>query len=156
MSKDNQSTIAQNRKARHDYFVQDTVEAGLQLEGWEVKSLRAGKGQLVDSYVIFKDGEAYLFGAQIQPLMTACTHVPTDPLRTRKLLMNRKEIDKLIASVEQKGFTCVALELYWKQHIVKCRIGLAKGKKAHDKRDVEKERDAAREIQAISKSKRYA
>lgn len=157
MSKENQGkNIAQNRKARHDYFISETFEAGVQLEGWEVKSLRAGKGELVDSYVIFKDGEAFLFGAQIQPLLSASTHVQADPIRTRKLLLSRREIDKLMEAVEQKGLTCVALSLYWKNHLVKVSIGLAKGKKAYDKRDTEKSRDAQREIQVATKSLKYA
>lgn len=153
---DSDGTIAQNRKARHDYFIENTLEAGLKLEGWEVKSLRAGKGQLVDSYVIFKDGAAYLFGAQFQPLLTTSTHVQADPLRTRKLLLKQKEIDRLMIAVEQNGYTCVALSLYWSHHLVKCEIGLAKGKKNHDKRDTEKSRDADREMQMASKAKRYA
>lgn len=151
-----QGTIAQNRKARHDYFIEDTIEAGIKLEGWEVKSLRASKGQIVDSYVTFKDGAAYLFGAQFQPLLTASSHVQADPLRTRKLLLKQKEIDKLMVAVEQKGYTCVALSLYWSHELVKCEIGLAKGKKNHDKRDTEKSRDADREMQMASKAKRYA
>lgn len=153
---DNQGTIAQNRKVRHDYFIEESFEAGIALEGWEVKSLRAGKGQLVDSYVTFKNGEAYLFGAQVQPLLSASTHIETDPGRTRKLLLNRREINKIMVAVEQKGYTCVALSIYWKQHLIKCSIGLAKGKKNHDKRDTEKSRDADREIQMASKAKRYA
>jgi SsrA-binding protein len=153
---DSQGTIAQNRKARHDYFIESTIEAGIKLEGWEVKSLRAGKGQIVESYVTFKDGAAYLFGAQFQPLLTASTHIETQPMRTRKLLLKQKEIDKLMVAVEQKGYTCVALSLYWSGYLVKCEIGLAKGKKNHDKRDTEKSRDADREMQMASKAKRYA
>lgn len=152
---ENQGTIALNRKARHDYFVQETFEAAIKLEGWEVKSLRAGKGQIAESYVVFKNGEAFLFGSQIQPLLSASTHVVADPTRTRKLLLNRRELEKLSVAVEQKGLTCVALSLYWKRHLVKCSIALAKGKQNHDKRDTQKGRDADREMQMASKAKRY-
>lgn len=151
---DNQGTIAQNRKARHDFFVEETFEAAVKLEGWEVKSLRAGKGQIADSYVTFKNGEAFLFGSLIQPLLSASTHVEVDPTRTRKLLLNRRELNKIMVAIEQKGYTCVALSLYWKKHLIKCSIGLAKGKKNHDKRDTEKARDASREIQMATKSSR--
>lgn len=155
MSKiDNQGTIAQNRKARHDFFVEESFEAGLKLMGWEVKSIREGKAQIADSYVTLKDGEAFLFGSLIQPLLSASTHVETDPIRTRKLLLNRRELNKIAVAIEQKGYTCVALSLYWKKHLVKCSIGLAKGKKNHDKRESEKSRDASREIQMASKSSR--
>ena len=141
-SKGQQSnTIAQNRRARHDYFIEDRFEAGLALAGWEVKALRAGKGQLTESYVIFKNAEAWLLGAQIQPLPQASTHFVTDPTRTRKLLLNRKELSKLQEATEQKGYTVVATALYWKKHLVKCEVALAKGKQLHDKRQTEKERD---------------
>jgi len=143
----NSNTIAQNKKARHDFFIQEKFEAGVALSGWEVKSLRAGKGQLTDSYVIFKDGEAWLFGSQIQPLPQASTHFVTDPQRTRKLLLNRREISKLVEATEQKGHTVVATALYWKKHLVKCEIAIAKGKQLHDKRETEKERDWNREKQ---------
>lgn len=146
--------IAENRKTRHDYFIEETVEAGLKLEGWEVKSLRAGKAQLVDSYVVFKNGEAFLFGALIQPLLSASTHVETDPIRTRKLLLKAGQITRLQEAVEQKGFTCVALNLHWSKHLVKCSIALAKGKKNHDKRDTIKAREADREIQRVDKGLR--
>lgn len=135
------STIAQNRKARHDYFIEERIEAGIALAGWEVKALRAGKGQLTDSYVYFKNGEAWLLGAQIQPLPQASTHFVIDPQRTRKLLLNRREITKLQEAVEAKGYTVVATALYWKSHLVKCEVALAKGKQQHDKRQTEKERD---------------
>lgn len=135
------NTIAQNKKARHDYFIEERIEAGLALAGWEVKALRAGKGQLTDSYVIFKNGEAWLLGSQIQPLPQASTHFVTDPTRTRKLLLKHRELNRLQEAVEQKGHTVVALALYWKQHLVKCEVAIAKGKKLHDKRDTEKERD---------------
>lgn len=135
------NTIAQNRKARFDYFIEETIEAGLALEGWEVKSLRAGKGQLSESYVVLRGGEAWLLGSHIAPLPTASTHVTPDPQRTRKLLLHRKEIDRLTGLVERRGYTLVALEMYWKEGRAKVAIGLAKGKKQHDKRAVEKDRD---------------
>jgi SsrA-binding protein len=143
------STIAQNRRAKFDYFIEDRVEAGLVLNGWEVKSLRSGKGQLTDSYVAFKNGEAWLMGCQIQPLPTASTHFVTEPMRMRKLLLNRREITRLQEAVEQKSYTVVATVLYWKAHMVKCEVALAKGKKQHDKRDTEKERDWDRQKQRI-------
>lgn len=148
-----QGTIALNKKALHDYFIEQKFEAGLALAGWEVKSLRAGKAQLVDSYVLLKDDEAWLMGVHITPLKTASTHVIADPTRTRKLLLHKRELDKLFGAVQQKGYTCVALSLYWKQHLVKCEIALAKGKKDFDKRHVEKERDANREVQRAMRSK---
>ncbi|MGI1678956.1 MAG: SsrA-binding protein SmpB [Cellvibrionaceae bacterium] len=137
--------IAQNKKARFDYHITDTIEAGVSLLGWEVKSCREGKVQLVDSYVLFKGGEAFLLGVQIQPLQTVSTHYVTDPTRTRKLLLNRKEISRLQAATEQKGYTVVATSLYWKGHLVKCGVSLGKGKQDHDKRATEKERDWNRE-----------
>ena len=148
--KQNQSqggTIALNKRAKFDYFLEERIEAGIALTGWEVKSLRAGKGQLTDSYVIFKDGEAFLLGAQIQPPATVSTHFVSDPIRTRKLLLKQKQIKDLREAVEQKGHTVVATALYWKKHLVKCEVALAKGKKLHDKRDTEKERDWNREKQ---------
>ena len=135
------NTIAQNKRARHDYFIEERFEAGLALAGWEVKALRAGKGQITESYVIFKNGEAWLLGAQIQPLPQASTHFVTDPTRTRKLLLKHRELNKLQEAVEQKGHTIVATAMYWKRHLVKCEVAIAKGKKLHDKRDTEKERD---------------
>ncbi|MFA5496232.1 MAG: SsrA-binding protein SmpB [Porticoccaceae bacterium] len=143
------TTIAQNKRARHDYFIEERFEAGVSLQGWEVKSLRAGKAQLTDSYVIFKDGEALLLGAQVTPLATASTHFVTDPTRTRKLLLNRREIDKIAGAVQAKGYTCVALSLYWKKHMVKCEIALAKGKADYDKRETLKERDWQRQKQRL-------
>ncbi len=140
-------SIAQNKKARHDYHIEEKFEAGLVLSGWEVKSLRAGKVQLTESYVLLKDGEAWLLGAHITPLKTASTHVVADPTRTRKLLLNRRELGKLFSSKEQKGHTCVPLALYWKKNLVKCEIALVTGKKQHDKRATEKERDWNREKQ---------
>ena len=145
--KPNSNTIAQNKKARHDFFIQEKFEAGIALSGWEVKSLRAGKGQLTDSYVIFKNGEAWLFGSQIQPLPQASTHFVTDAQRTRKLLLNRRELNKLSEATEQKGHTIVATALYWKRHLVKCEVAIAKGKQQHDKRQTEKERDWQKEKQ---------
>jgi len=139
------AAIAQNKKARFDYHIEENFEAGLMLEGWEVKSLRAGKVQLRDAYVLFKGGEAFLFGALINPLPSASTHVTPDPQRTRKLLLNRIEIDRLMGAIERKGMTAIALGLYWKNGRVKCDIGLARGKKQHDKRAAEKERDWQRE-----------
>ena len=139
------SSIAQNKKARFDYFIEDRLEAGLALQGWEVKSMRAGKAQLTDSFVIFRDGEAFLLGSHVAPLNTVSTHVVAEPKRTRKLLMNRREIDRLIGLVERKGYTLIALELYWSKNRVKVAVGLAKGKKQHDKRDTEKDRDWQRD-----------
>jgi SsrA-binding protein len=139
------NTIAQNKKARFDYFIEERFEAGLALEGWEVKSLRAGKAQIVDSFVLFRNGEAWLLGSHVTPLNTASTHVHPDPTRTRKLLLNRKEIDRLTGLVERKGYTLVALELYWNKGRAKLAIGLAKGKKQHDKRTTEKDRDWERD-----------
>lgn len=145
------NTIALNKKAKFDFALQDRVEAGLSLQGWEVKSLRQGKVQLTDTYVLFKNGEAWLLGAHISPLPTASTHFVTDPTRTRKLLLNRKEIAKLQAAAEQKGYTVVATALYWKKHLVKCEVALGKGKQEHDKRETEKERDWNRQKRAIMK-----
>ena len=139
------ASIAQNKKARFDYFIEERIEAGLALQGWEVKSMRAGKAQLTDSFVIFRDGEAYLLGSHVTPLNTVSTHVIAEPKRTRKLLMNRREIDRLIGLVERKGYTLIALELYWSKNKVKVKVGLAKGKKQHDKRDTEKDRDWQRD-----------
>jgi SsrA-binding protein len=139
------ASIAQNKKARFDYYIEDRLEAGLALQGWEVKSMRAGKAQLTDSFVIFREGEAWLLGSHVTPLNTVSTHVVAEPKRTRKLLMNRREIDRLIGLVERKGYTLIALELYWSKNRVKVAVGLAKGKKQHDKRDTEKDRDWQRD-----------
>jgi SsrA-binding protein len=147
------ATIALNKKAKFDFELHERFEAGLALLGWEVKSLRAGKVQLVDSYVIFMNGEAWLFGAHITPLASASTHFVTDPQRTRKLLLNRREITRLQEAVQQKGYTVVATALYWKAHMVKCEIAIAKGKQLHDKRDTEKERDWQREKQRLFQHK---
>lgn len=144
--------IALNKKARHDYFVEDTFEAGLALEGWEVKSLRAGRGQITESYVQLRNNEAWLLGAHISPLSTASTHIKPDPTRTRKLLMHRLELDRLIGAVERKGYTLVPLNLHWSKGRVKLDIGLAKGKKQHDKRATEKDRDWQRQKSRILKA----
>jgi SsrA-binding protein len=146
------STIALNKKSRHDYQLEDRFEAGLALEGWEVKSLRAGRVQIRDSYVILKSGEAFLFGAHITPLPTASTHVHPDPLRSRKLLLNRQELNKLIGAVERKGYTLIPTAMYWKRGRAKLEIALAKGKQLHDKRASEKERDWQRQKQRIIKT----
>ncbi len=144
-------TIAKNRRASFDFALETRFECGIALEGWEVKSLRAGKAQLVDSYVLIKDGEAFLLGAQITPLNTASTHVIADPQRTRKLLLHKREIEQIAAATQQKGYACVATALYWKGNRVKCEIALAKGKKAHDKRATIKERDWQREKARVLK-----
>lgn len=147
------STIALNKKARHDYFIEDKYEAGIMLQGWEVKSLRAGKVQLVDSYVFIKNGEAWISNLLITPLQTASTHITPEPTRVRKLLLHRSEIDRLIGAVERKGYTLIALALYWSKGKVKVDVGLAKGKKQHDIRATEKERDWQREKQRILKNR---
>ena len=139
------NTIAQNKRARFDYHLLDTFEAGLSLAGWEVKSMRAGKVQLTDSYVLMKNGEAYLLGAQIMPMDTVSSHYVTDPTRTRKLLLHRQELARISAALSQKGQTCVCTALYWKGHLAKAKIALAAGKKQHDKRDTEKDRDWQRQ-----------
>jgi SsrA-binding protein len=146
------TTIALNKKARHDYFIEERFEAGIALEGWEVKSLRAGRVQIQDSYVLIKDNEAFLFGALITPLPTASTHIQPDPQRTRKLLLHRRELNRLIGAVERRGYTVVPTALYWKQGKVKVEVGLAKGKQTHDKRAAEKERDWQRQKQRILKT----
>jgi SsrA-binding protein len=142
---DGKALIAENRKARHDYFIEDRYEAGLSLMGWEVKSLRAGRAQLTEAYVFIRGGEIFMMGAHLSPLNSASTHVIADPTRTRKLLLNRVEIDRLVGAVEREGYTIVPLELYWKAGRAKVRIGLAKGKKQHDKRATEKDRDWQRD-----------
>lgn len=135
------NTIALNKRARHDYFIEEEIEAGLSLQGWEVKSMRAGKANLSDSYVIFNQGEAFLFGANIQPLSVASTHIVCDPTRTRKLLLSKRELDTLFGKANRDGYTVLALSLYWKNAWAKVKIGLAKGKKQHDKREDIKERE---------------
>jgi SsrA-binding protein len=143
------NTIALNKKARHDYHIEERFEAGITLEGWEVKALRAGKAQITETYVIFKNSEAWLLGAQITPLLTASTHVLPDPTRTRKLLLQRRQLNELIEATQQKGYTCVCTAMYWKNHLVKVEIALAKGKASHDKREDEKNRDWSREKQRL-------
>jgi SsrA-binding protein len=145
------STIALNKKARHDYFIEESLEAGLVLEGWEVKSLRAGRAQIAEAYVVIRGSEIWLVGANITPLLSASTHVHADPGRSRKLLLNRREIDRLIGSVERAGYTMVPLALYWKKGRAKLDIGLAKGKKQHDKRATERDRDWERQKARILK-----
>jgi len=147
------TTIALNKRARHEYHIDERLEAGLVLEGWEVKSLRAGKCQLTEAYAIVKNGEVFLFGAQIQPLITASTHVVADARRTRKLLLSRSEIDRLIGQVERKGYTLVPLAMYWKHNRAKLEIGLARGKQEHDKRAAEKDREWDREKQRVLRAK---
>jgi SsrA-binding protein len=144
--------IARNKRARHEFAVEETFEAGLALEGWEVKSLRAGRAQLTEAYVHLKDGEAWLLGAHITPLITASTHIQADPTRTRKLLLHRHELDRLVGAVERKGYTLVPLNLHWSKGRVKLEVGLAKGKKRHDKRADQKERDWKRQQARILKS----
>ncbi len=150
-SKSASSTIAENRKARHDYFIEEDLEAGLALEGWEVKSLRAGRANLAESYVVVKDAEAWLLGAHFTPLNSASTHVRTDPTRTRKLLLHRRELDRLIGAVERKGYALVPLRLYWARGRAKLAVGLAKGKKQHDKRATQKDRDWQRQKERLLK-----
>ncbi|WP_226810870.1 SsrA-binding protein SmpB [Candidatus Steffania adelgidicola] len=134
-------TIAQNNRAKHEYFIEKEINAGLSLQGWEVKSLRAGKGNIRESYVILRDGEAYLFGATFQPLLLTSSHVFPDPIRTRKLLLHRHELDSLFSRVNREGYTIVPLSIYWKNAWVKVKVGIAKGKKAYDKRTEIKTRE---------------
>ena len=149
--KSKSKTIALNKKAKHDYFIEDRYEAGLCLEGWEVKSIRAGRIQINESYILLKDGEAFLFGATITALPTASTHIKPDPTRSRKCLLNRNELSRLIGAVERKGYTLIPTALYWKHGLVKLEIGLAQGKKAYDKRAADKEKDWQREKQRLLK-----
>lgn len=146
------STIALNKKARHEYFIEERYEAGLSLQGWEIKSLREGRVQITDSYVFIRNGEAFLIATNITPLLSASTHIKPEPMRTRKLLLHRQELDKLIGMVERKGYTLVPIALYWKKGKVKLEIGLAKGKQLHDKRETEKNRDWDRDKQRILKA----
>ena len=148
-SKSDSSTIALNKKARHDYFIEDRFEAGIALQGWEVKSLREGRVQLTESYVILQNGEAWLFGLHISPLLSASTHITPDPTRSRKLLLHRRELDKLIGAVERKGYTLVATALYWKRGRAKLEIALARGKQSHDKRATQKDQEWARSKQRL-------
>ncbi|MDZ4077325.1 MULTISPECIES: SsrA-binding protein SmpB [Hydrocarboniphaga] len=151
--KDADRIIALNRRARHDYFIEDTYEAGLMLMGWEVKSLRDGRGNIAEAYVVIKKGEAWLIGAQFSPLLSASTHVNPEPTRTRKLLLNAKELATLIGKVERAGYTLVPLDLHWTRGRAKLQIGLAKGKKQHDKRADIKERDWNRQKDRIIRSR---
>ena len=144
-------TIALNKRAKYDYFVDQKFEAGLVLSGWEVKSLREGKAQLVDAFVIIHQNEAWLVGARIMPLLSASTHVVCEPMRQRKLLLNRKELDRIIQVTEQKGKTCAAMALYWKGNKIKCEVALVTGKKEHDKRDTERDRDWSRDKERLMK-----
>jgi len=146
------SSVAVNRKAWHEYTIEEHFEAGIALQGWEVKSLRAGRVQLDQSYILLKNNEVWVIGLQISPLPTTSTHILADPQRTRKLLLNRKEINKLIGSVERKGYTLLPLKLYWKNNRIKLDIALAKGKKQHDKRAAEKTRDWSRDKQRLLKN----
>ncbi|MBU0744913.1 MAG: SsrA-binding protein SmpB [Gammaproteobacteria bacterium] len=145
--------IADNRKARHDYKIEQTLEAGIALLGWEVKSLRAGKAQLAEAHIIIKNGEAFLLNAHFSPLGTISTHVEAVPDRTRKLLLNKRELDKLVGSVQCKGLTIIPLNLHWKNNKAKLDIALAKGKKLYDKRETEKQRDWKREKQKLMKAR---
>ena len=150
-SKAPSGTIALNKKARHDYFLEDKTEAGLALTGWEVKSLRAGKCQLLDSYIDFHKGEAYLTGALITPLAQDSTHLVTEPRRARKLLLHKRELERIEQKIQAKGYTCVCTALYWKGPYVKAEIALAKGKQSHDKRDTAKDRDWAKQKERVMK-----
>jgi len=147
-------SIIDNKKAFHDYFIEERFEAGMVLEGWEVKSLRAGRGQIKEAYVIVRNGEVFLFGAHISALPTASIHISPDPVRTRKLLLRGEEIKKLIGKVERAGYTLVPLNFHYQRGRIKCEIGLAKGKKQHDKRDTERIRDTQREIASVMKQNR--
>ena len=147
-------SIIDNKKAFHDYFIEERFEAGMVLEGWEVKSLRAGRGQIKEAYVIVRNGEVFLFGAHISALPTTSTHISPDPVRTRKLLLRGEEIKKLIGKVERAGYTLVPLNFHYQRGRIKCEIGLAKGKKQHDKRDTERIRDTQREIASVMKQNR--
>jgi len=148
-------SIIQNKKAYHEYFIEDKYEAGIMLEGWEVKAIRAGRAQLKEAYVTVKNGELYLFGSHISPLLNASTHIHPDPVRTRKLLLHKLEIDRIIGKVQRAGYTLMPLDMHYKNGRVKLEIGLAKGKKQHDKRATEKEREGKMEaLQAMKKLKR--
>jgi SsrA-binding protein len=144
-------SIVHNRKASHDYFIEQRFEAGIALEGWEVKAIRAGRAQLKEAYVIVSNGELFLIGSHISPLLAASTHLIPDPVRTRKLLLHAGEINQLIGSVERAGYTLVPLDLHFKKGLIKLEIGLAKGKKQHDKREAQKDREWRREQQRLLK-----
>jgi len=144
-------SIVHNRKASHDYFIEQRFEAGIALEGWEVKAIRAGRAQLKEAYVIVSNGELFLIGSHISPLLAASTHLVPDPVRTRKLLLHAREISQLIGSVERAGYTLVPLDLHFKKGLIKLEVGLAKGKKQHDKREAQKDREWRREQQRLLK-----
>lgn len=146
-----ENLIADNRKARHDYTIEERFEAGLALEGWEVKSLRAGRAQLKESYVVLKDGEAWVIGVHISPLKNASSHIEPDPTRTRKLLLHRRELAKIFAGVQQKGYSAVVLNFHWTRNRVKAEIALGKGKKTYDKRETIKRKDIQREAGRVLK-----
>ncbi|MHB8744598.1 MAG: SsrA-binding protein SmpB [Sulfuricaulis sp.] len=148
----NVPVIAQNRKAWHDYFIEEKFEAGLVLQGWEVKSLRAGRAQLKEGYVVIEHTEAFLVGTHFSPLTSASTHMQANPTRIRKLLLHRRELNKLIGATERRGYTLVPLRLYWTRGRAKLEIGLARGKQAHDKRADIKKRESDREMQRVLKS----
>ena len=150
---DPSSRIADNKKAAYNYFFEERFEAGMVLEGWEVKSLREGKVQLTDGYVVIREGELYVIGCQINPLKSASTHINPDSVRTKKLLLHKDQIRRLTGKVEQKGYTLVPIQLYWKTGKVKCEIALAKGKAEHDKRDTIKDREGKREVERAMKSR---
>ena len=150
---DTSSRIADNKKAAFNYFFEERFEAGMVLEGWEVKALRGGKVQLTDGYVVIRDGEMYVLGCQIQALKSASTHVNPDAVRTKKLLLHKEEIKRLTGKVEQKGYTLVPINLHWKNGKVKCEIALAKGKAEHDKRDTIRDREGKREVERAMKSR---
>ncbi|MDY7548833.1 SsrA-binding protein SmpB [Glaciimonas sp. Gout2] len=147
-------SIIDNKKAFHDYFIEERFEAGMVLHGWEVKAIRAGRAQLKEAYVIIRDGEIHLFGAHISALLSASTHVHPEAVRTRKLLLHAEEIKRLIIKVERSGFTMIPLNLHYKGGLIKCEIGIGKGKKQHDKRDTERQRDGEREVQSAMKQHR--
>lgn len=151
--KNHNPSIAKNRKAWHDYFIEEKYECGLVLHGWEVKSLRDGRAQLKEGYVVIENAEAFLVGAHFSPLTSTSTHVRADPVRKRKLLLHRKEIEKLIGAVERRGYTLIPLSLYWKRGNAKLEVGLAKGKQQHDKRDDLKKRETDREMERALKSR---
>ena len=150
---DGAERIAENKKAAFNYFFEERFEAGMVLQGWEVKALREGKVQLTDGYVVVKNGELFIIGCQINPLKTASTHVNPDSVRTRKLLMHKDQIRRLIGKVEQKGYTLVPLNLHWKAGKVKCEVALARGKAEHDKRDTIRDREGKREVERAMKSR---
>jgi SsrA-binding protein len=147
------ATICDNRKASHDYFIEERLEAGIVLLGWEVKAIRAGRAQIAEAHIIERDGELFCIGAHISPLLSASSHEPPDPTRTRKLLASRREIDRFAAKRQLAGYTLVPLNMHWQKGKIKLEIGLAKGKRQHDKRDASKDRDAGREIERAMKSR---